>query len=354
LFADTFTPIRDGIHRGGDMRRALVVVFALGCGGGSSGDGVSLTDFPNALLAALCQHEANCGEFPDVPTCERSNLLRLNSNPSAAAAVAADKILYNAGKARECVDTIANATCDSTDADLRFLFPAACFQTATGTVHAGAACAINDECISLMCTVPSCPDACCQGTCSGDAPPPVDQPIGSMCSQPFLSSECAANAFCDSTTHMCTALKAAGSTCNSSNECDIELGCAGSPATCKALPTLGQPCPDGMCRDEGQVCLTTCVKVGLAGDPCASDASCALRYRCDTTTNKCVEGPGQGSACVQSGDCWGANFCDIPTGQNTGTCAPFKADGQPCTDNTECAGDNCSSAGMCETPGVCI
>lgn len=333
------------------MRKALVVVLAVGCGGG---DGLSLADYPQALIDALCQHEVNCGEYPDVATCERSDLLRLTTNPSANAAVSAGKILYDAGKARECVDTIANASCDTTDADLRFLFPSACFETATGTLHAGDACAINDECISLACDVPSCPDACCQGTCTGDAPPAVNQPVGSPCSQPLVSSECVATAYCDSTTHMCTALKSQGTACNSGNECDIGLGCAGAPPTCKPLPKLGEPCPDGICRDEGQVCLTTCVKVGLAGDPCASDSACALRYRCDTTTNKCVEGPSQGDACMFSDDCWGNNFCDTPNGQSTGTCTPWKADGEACTNSSECASDNCNAAGMCETPAACI
>jgi hypothetical protein len=332
------------------MRQSLVVVLAIGCGGGS-GDGLSLADFPQAFLNALCEHEVNCNEFPDVDTCLRgNNAIHASTDPSATAAVSAGKVIYNAGKARECVDLIANATCDITDGDLRSLFPIPCFETATGTLHAGDACAIDIECISQSCAVPSCPDACCMGTCSGESPPPFNLPVGSPCSQQLITSECAANAFCDNTTHMCTALKPEGATCNSTMECDYGFGCAGSPAICKTLPTLGQACPDGECRDEGQICAGSCIKVGLAGDPCADDIQCSSFYKCDTAMGKCVEGSGQGGPCTFSSDCWGSTFCDSATS----TCAALKPDGQSCGGNEECASDHCNAAGMCETPGVCI
>jgi hypothetical protein len=336
------------------MRKVLVVALAIGCGGGHGG-GLSLGDLPNAFLDALCQHEVNCGEFPDLDTCRRgNNAIHINTDPSVPAAVSAGKVIYNAGKARECVDAIASMTCDTTDGDERTFFPIPCFETSAGTLHAGDTCALGIECISGTCDVPSCPDACCMGTCTGDTPPAFNLPIGAMCSSQLISSECEAAAFCDSTTHMCTALKPDGATCNNGNECDFGLGCAGSPKICKALPTLGEACPDNQCRDEGTVCLGTCVKVGLAGDPCAADAACSTFYRCDTAMGKCAEGPGLGDPCTFSGECWDHAFCDVPNGQTMGTCAPAEADGQPCNNNSDCASDNCNASNVCETKGVCI
>src|SRR5262249_19681384 len=146
------------------------------------GGDIPLSDFGQAFANAFCTHLVNCNEFPAVATCRRSNFFHIVVNPSDDAAVAAGKVIYDAGKARDCVDEIRNASCDVTDADLRSLFPSVCNEIAQGTIHGGDVCALDLECISQHCNVGVCPDACCMGTCDGDLPPDIgNHPIGAPC-----------------------------------------------------------------------------------------------------------------------------------------------------------------------------
>jgi hypothetical protein len=176
-----------------------------------------------------------------------------------------------------------------------------------------------------------------------------------------MNTPCAVGFYCDFTTMVCTELKAAGATCNGSNECAFGLGCAGTTTrTCKQLPKLGEPCPDGVCRDAGQYCngAQQCVKIGLEGAACAqASGRCSSFYPCDTTTNKCTKAPSLGQPCT--GRCFDENaFCD--TGSAAPTCVPIRADGQPCDGSSQCVSDHCDfgsgagSAGTCTTPTACI
>jgi hypothetical protein len=208
-----------------------------------------------------------------------------------------------------------------------------------------------------MCDVPACSMACCQGTCVGDAPPPPGGP-GAMCS---TSGDCTSGSFCDFslTSPVCTALKPAGATCQSTNECDYGLGCAGTTTrTCKTLPKLGEPCPDGVCRDAGNYCNAagTCAKIGLAGAACTSTQECSSYYPCDTATMKCTQGPTTGEPCATGQRCFDANtFCD--TSAAAPTCVTRRPDGGACTSSSQCESHNCDltgSAGTCAEDAVCI
>jgi hypothetical protein len=336
------------------MRRwAWLAALLSACGGG-----ISIEEYPTAFRDAYCKYETRCGLFPDIGTCERANIgFNLVIDPSEKAAVDQGKTKFDGALASDCLDAFGAQTCDTTDEDGRAFFTEKCREIVKGTVGDGGACALDIECKSQTCNVPSCPDACCQGTCMGDALPTLGG-AGATCGNG--SNSCAVGFYCDFTTTTCMELKAAGATCNANNECAFGLGCAGTPArTCKALPALGEACPDGACRDAGTFCnaVGMCAKIGLAGATCgASVGQCSSFYPCDQSTMKCTAAPALGEACTNR--CFdGGTFCD--TSSPTPTCVKTKADGGSCTSDSQCENNNCDTgsgggSGTCATAAVCI
>lgn len=332
------------------MRKAFVVLAVIGCSGSSGGGFVPIDQAAQAFKQAECNYLARCGEFPDVSTCLAASLgFTFTNDPSLAAAVAAGKVIYDGNKLGQCYDQFGALSCDRTSQDAR-VEPAVCRDLVQGTVAANGVCANSAECKSQSCMVPTCGMACCMGTCVGDTPPPVEIAIGQSCAT--TSSRCVAGAFCDMTA-TCAALKPSGATCNSSNECDYELGCAGTPRVCKALPTVGQACPDALCRDSGSYCNSSgmCVMVGLPSATCATAADCSAYYTCDATKH-CAPGPRLGEACSSTARCFDdATFCDPVSS----TCKALEANGTACTSNSQCQTNNCDTASQtCATKPVCI
>ena len=336
------------------MMRWVLVCFVVSACGSSS---VSFSDYPDSFRDAYCRYLARCGVFPDASTCEHANTdLDLFIDASAQAAVDMGKVIFDGETAQKCLDQFGAQTCDTTDESGR-AFPAACDQIIHGTVDAGGACAFSEECTSGMCDIPACSMACCIGTCIGDAPPAPGGP-GTACN---TSSDCTNDSFCDFSLNMpvCTALRAAGETCHATTECAYGLGCAGTTTfTCKTLPTLGEPCPDRVCRDAGNYCNGdgVCAKLGLAGDACASAEDCSPAYPCDFTTMKCTQGPRTGEACDADHRCFDADtFCD--TAAASPTCVKRRPDGGTCQSNSQCESHYCDdsgSAATCAEEAVCI
>lgn len=340
------------------MRAALVIamVWTTACGGDDgSGFGlgnVDIEDVPEAIQAAFCHHYVECGFFADEAACRATNFgFKLQLDPSLVAAIKAGKVKYDGRILGDCYEAFGDQSCDRTDLDGRVL-AVDCQGALTGTVDAGGACAIDAECVSQMCDVPQCPDACCQGTCVGGVAPGPGRGIGEACE---MTSECAVGGWCDPTTSLCAALEPAASSCSSDAECDYGLGCAGTTGmrTCKVLPVLGEACPDSACRDDGTFCEPTakvCTRLGLPGDACSTTARCSFFYACDQATMVCVTGPRLGDACSNTSPCF-----DFQTYCKAGTCAALEAKGAACTDDSDCASDLCDPAtNVCSEEPICF
>ena len=334
------------------MRSLLALIVLAGCGGG-----LTIDEYPTAFRNAYCKYETRCGAFPDIDTCEHANIgITLTIDPSSKEAVDKGKVIFDGNLAQDCLDAFGAQTCDTTDEDGRSFFLVKCRDIVKGTVGDGGACALDAECKSGTCNIPTSTNTCPQGTCMGNAPPPLGG-AGAACS---TSSSCAVGFYCDFANQVCAELKAAGATCASTNECAYGLGCAGTTTrTCKTLPKLGEACPDGVCRDAGNYCnaANQCAKIGLEGAACAQGAGqCSTFYPCDLQTNKCTKAPGTGEACT--GRCFDVNtFCD--TTSLTPTCVSTKADGGTCMTNSQCQSDHCdqgsgAGSGTCSTPAACI
>ncbi|HEX4422602.1 MAG TPA: hypothetical protein VH165_32025 [Kofleriaceae bacterium] len=331
-----------------------VLLGCVACGGG--GGSVSIDDYPDHLRDAFCNYLVKCGESKDLDTCRTGHLgLDFSVGASERAAFDGKVATFDGVAAQACTDALGARDCDLTSQSNRVI-PEACLGIAIGTVHDGAACAQDVECISQVCDVPACSMACCKGTCIGDAAPAFAK-AGEACD----SGLCDATSYCDEVATTCMPLKQSGDSCESSDECNYGFDCL--PAgTCGTLPGPGESCT-GACRDFGTTCSTaskTCVKVGLVGDACASSADCSQLYTCDATKH-CGAGLALGAACSRSQLCAGAGaFCDVPDIQAMGTCVLPKADGTTCSANTDCQSEVCDHStgtggtGMCVADTVCL
>ena len=290
--------------------------------------------FDDRFQSARCMYHVRCGEFPDMATCMTANVGVRSSRPflitpSVIAAIRAGKMVYDEAKAEQCLELIATHTCDRTDSlgPYREL----CHSILRGTVRAGGECAFDAECASEQCDVDlSCDLACCTGTCSGSSP---EQPaaIGEPCS-PYEAG-CVEGAYCHAepfSTSICRPLIGQGESCHfvaTSVRCDFGLACLGAPGTetCQRLPARGEPCPDGVCRDDGVACNAAgmCTPAGLPGDACVANSDCSRFYVCDAT-NHCARGQNLGESCATH-QCFDVDaFC------NGSTCISLLDDGGSC------------------------
>jgi hypothetical protein len=313
--------------------RWLALVALAGCGG------IPFDELRDANLDALCDFAVRCGQFPDAAACRAYYEQRLIISPSLEAAIDAGKIEYDEDAAEDCLAAIADASCDPSARSARI--PAeACSDVYSGTGGMGAACAFDEECASDNCMVPPCQMACCLGTCGARIPTVA---VGQSCA----NAGCGHEAFCDIVDDLCKALKPTGATCMVGDECDFGLACVTMPttmvATCKALPALGEPCPDGECASIAAHCRGgTCVPIGLPGDPCTTAADCANAYDC--RNGACAEYPTRGMPCMLQ--CSDDSWC------NAGTCDAPKPNGAACTRQAEC--ENACIDMVCGDLPVCI
>ena len=334
------------------MRRLALAIALLAAGtddDGGSGP-IPIDGLQNALVNTFCNVYVNCGLIDDVATCRMLDI-DLEIDKNVIAAVEAGKVIYHGDNARACLAALSGAGCE-VNALNRSDNAAVCDLMFEGTVAADGQCAIDEECLSQQCNVTSCPDACCQGTCFGDAPPPRPR-VGESCAMSF---DCI-DSFCDSTSRICTAYRQLGAPCTSDSEC-----AAGACVVdvCTALPGPGEACTpstsDPGCSHVGYVCsatTSTCVQFGLTGDTCATTRDCSPIYNCNTAGN-CELRPTIGDPCndtTSAGLCIDTSYCE-PTSQ---ICTAPKADGAMCAGSEECRSGECDfNTSTCITPPICI
>jgi hypothetical protein len=328
------------------MRRLVFAVALLAACGDDGGGSIPLDELDGEAYSAACSFYVHCGLIDDLQTCRDLDLDIGFLDPSLRAAVEAGKVIYDGDKARECLSSLP-LSCD------RNAFErsdnSACDEIFVGTLSAGAVCALDEECISQDCNVPGCADACCQGTCVGDAPPALPK-VGESCATTF---ECA-DSFCDSATRICTAYRALGEACTGNGDCATG-GCINN--VCTALPGAGEPCVStasgSQCQEIGYVCSSTsntCVAYGLEGDPCLNERECSPLYECNAS-QICTLRSTLGDACDPQGfGCIDSSYCD----ETTLMCTAPKADGAACTGDAECIGDCDFNSMTCLTPPVCF
>ena len=134
------------------------------------------------------------------------------------------------------------------------------------------------------------------------------------------------------------------------------------PAACRApsgTVAVGQPCQfpaqcqTGYCAlPRGAEC-GTCAALPVAGDSCASGASCGYNLVCSNLTQKCVAWGTVGDPCDKRDGTCGYGFgCATTTSGTAGTCQLLSvAAGQPCGETANAVCD--TGAGLFCTGGTC-
>jgi hypothetical protein len=315
------------------MRCLALFVLLVGCSAG-----IDYDHFADTLIDARCTYYVRCGVAASGTECTAFYQRIATDNPSTNAAIDAGKILYHDDIAQDCIDAYASLSCDSTEQPVDALD--VCNTVLTGTVAMGGACAFDKECESANCDVPSCPSACCTGTCGAPTTLPS---IGQAC-----TAFCAGDAYCGAD-NLCHAPLAEGAACTS-EPCAFGLYCAGAfgtqPGRCKPLPHLGEAC-EGACAEVGATCAGTCVPVGILDDPCTADAQCSMFYQCNGT--QCALLPTIGMPCRTT--CYEAAYCDGTT------CVAQKSNGATCLRGDECDSHYCetgATTGTCADLPVCF
>lgn len=272
------------------MRRSLLLLFVVGCGG------IDIQEFQDEALDARCEYLTRCGLFASTAECRLHFEQTTTQSTSLVAAVEAGKVKYDEDLADECLDKLRDAQCSRTSA-----LDGSCEDIFTGTIADGGMCAFDSECISGSCSVTDCTMACCPGTCVAARPTPK---IGEAC-----TFRCVEGAYCGSD-RICHAVLAKGAACDDPFACADGLYCSGLTAmtagTCSALPKTGEACTE-LCLNIGDYCEGTCKKVGLDGSPCTNDGQCSAYYKCSDTM-QCTKpvrpmGMPNGSTCSSSPQC---------------------------------------------------
>ncbi len=310
------------------------------CGGG----GVKLDDLGDEFVEAACERQVRCGAYASMEAC-RNDVRAFLDN--ILASVEAGRINYDEGKARDCLDAFAGASCDRSAENAREE-PAACGDTFTGTVPDGGTCYIGLDCVSGSCDVADCGQACCSGTCAATL---AEVAIGGTCNN--TTGPCVRGSFCDAQTTTCVALRAIGGACTSSSQCTYGAYC-GEAGTCADAPNRGDACPDGVCADLGDRCsstTTTCVALGRLGEACSEGFAglfdCQAPLVCDQTSLQCANPPTAGQACLFF--CAAGNFCN-----DQDVCEAQKANGAACDSDSECTSRYCDdTTSVCAEQPVC-
>ncbi len=332
------------------MRRGLVVcVLAAACGSSGGGGPIPIESLQASYNAYYCNLAVRCGLVSDLLTCGKLDLNAPTISPDLVAAVEAGTVIYDGAAAETCLAGI-TATCDQSLVLTNRNAPAACEQMFTGTVAANGPCALDQECVSQVCSSASCSTTGQPlGYCIGDAPParPV---VGDSCN---TNSNCL-DSYCDTTTYTCSPLLSAGASCSSNDWCQLGLACHNG--TCAALAATGGACTSTSdCRSIGDYCgaMAKCTPYGLAGDTCTTASECSGVYRCDSTSGTCVLRPETGQMCGSSPlNCVDRSYCD----GTTGTCTAPAPDGTLCTSSSQCESGYCdfsTTMYTCRTKPLC-
>jgi hypothetical protein len=305
----------------------------------ASSTGVPLDMLASAELDAFCSRVVRCGVQEDMAICRVVYGFSVGRElQDVQAAVAAGKIIYHADRSANCLDFLANLSCDR---DALFTYSNVdCQTTFEGTLTDGKPCANGAECVSQSCINidAACGTACCLGTCSGSAAP-SEKAVGQSCTTADI---CTAG-YC-SAVGICTAYAGNAATCGGGIRCEPGLTCHsnGTASSCMPLAeTLSGCTTTNDCRYLSDVCYAgVCLTTGLTGKPCMNDHSqCQELHRC--TPNGCVNPPDVPDSCAGYGFCQ-SGYCD----STTMACMAAKADDEACEPTY--GGRDCTS-GYCDT-----
>ena len=296
------------------MRPLVLCVLAAGCG--SPNDPYAPVD------DALCAWTVKCrgGTAADEATCEAAAAeRRARVAYSLGEAIASGRAELDRAGRDACVASIRSADCAERPWDQ-------CLSIVRGMVQPGGACEDDAECAGGTCArkiqypTPGCAGVCVAYPKRGDS----------------CTDRCAPEDYCDVTTHVCTARKPAGATCDNLGECQAGLQCSG-------------PAGAASCSGPGQ-----------AGDPCPAvvtvERRCALGLYCGgpagATSGTCTQRVGEGAACTGTAACQDGLLCAAAV-DGTARCARPLAEDAACVPAPTVGEPGCALELSCDGTGRC-
>jgi hypothetical protein len=259
------------------VRRALMALALVACGGGGAGAPPDAAAFDGARMAA---DAAEIGDAPPASAaaaefiaayCARATsccaLAQLGTPASCPAHLMAAAGTFRASAAAACLGALASG-CQGFDAQ-------SCdraFTTVTASKHRGDACASDEECLlatdgTVRCAAGHCQltvsgkagDTPCAGTASGSVVIPAAElpstPTAYLC-------HIEDGVFCGPETRACTATRALGAACATFGECGAGRYCDDASGKCVARLAEGAPCTvDEQCPS------TVCAETNVCAPP---------------------------------------------------------------------------------------
>jgi hypothetical protein len=238
-----------------------------GSGGGSGTTGTAAT-FCDSFFAALATLTSQC--YGGSVANWEANVFTTQPNCSELQdAVNAGRVTYNSAQSSACISAVQATPCSGYF--LSEAAPASCNTTLTGTVAVGGNCFSSDDCAgtSTYCKIPSgCQGTCanqiavgqaCNGggcvtgstcfnqVCTANSSPPTQVGQGQACGYvqaQMQTVDCSQGFVCDSTTNLCVTLVHQGGTCTPGHSvCEYFTSCSAATNTCVPWPsTAGAAC----------------------------------------------------------------------------------------------------------------
>ncbi|MDC3960665.1 hypothetical protein [Polyangium jinanense] len=269
---------------------------------------IPLDALRDELAQATCEQHVRCGLSPDKPTCDATQ-----GDEQETLQLLTDAVLglvtYDPTAGRACVEAVRAYACDTRATSLKSISDA-CAGMFVGTVREGEACLLAEECAGdSFCdtSMPTGGGVCTLGVCKKR---PALVAVGGDCT----TNPCVASAYCDQAAmpFTCKARKDNGDACDAVDQCKDGMRCdvGGNPQTCYLLQNRGGQC-----------------------NPSLQQGAC-VRFDdyCHPTDRKCVQLPGDGTACTMDNECLQYAFCD------NGTCKRKAIEGEACMDDGNCLG----------------
>ena len=199
-----------------------------------------------------------------------------------------------------------------------------CYQdTCHRPKHPKQSCDENDDCSSL---------ACVAGVCE------LRFGLGYPCDDP---QDCSLGLSIDCSNGVCGGN---GANCSLNDDALCRAGLVCINSACSAVAALGDNCEDDTDCSSGRCISDVCSEAANLGEPCDSNTDCGGLLMCSTSQSICG---GDQAPCSQNRN----DLCVSSLVCVAGYCSSQLQNGQPCTENDDCASRACIT-GVCSNAGL--
>lgn len=318
---------------------SCVAFLAVACGGKTDLATVSAGETVCDRYFNAVANQARC-DLPGVPPTDARLLARFNTYCMAEMSLPGDWV--TAANLEACSAALESATCPK-------LLPLECLSFLNGTLGAGAACSLPNQCTSGECTGATPPVG--DGSTRGCGVCSAIIPEGAACAPG--SPDCGGDSRCvatavDGSSGICKPVVEVGegASCgDGATFCNSGLVCSGVTLRCTSPSPTGATCVYNADCTPGLVCMgRVCSAPVAVGAACSAYLTCAAGNGCQAGVCAPITWAGSGEPCNPTE----SPFCLVgqcPT-DGTGVCPVVIPDGQPC--------EGISATRVCDSYASCV